>query len=291
MGKERESKMDAKERKKLHRQQMKEEGKYNTHKSAGKRPGNRKKKESKKGSILSTVALILAICVFCVSAFQLFKIFSSYKKGDDEYKKVQNLAVKAEEQDGETLFSVDFDKLKEINPDTVAWIRFEEPSIISYPVVHSHDNKEYLTKLFGEGKNTYGTLFVDKDNTGDFTDRNTFIYGHRMKSGSMFGKLEEYKDESFVQEHPYFYIYTPDGKELKYEVFAVGLVTDTSQTYTKEFADDEAFLKYISHIRAESNYQTDVSVKADSQIVSLSTCTADSNEDRFVVHGVKVAER
>ena len=32
------------------------------------------------------------------------------------------------------------------NPDTVAWIRFDEPSIISYPVVKSADNKEYLTK-------------------------------------------------------------------------------------------------------------------------------------------------
>ena len=72
MGKERESKMDAKERKKLHRQQMKEEGKYNTHKSAGKRPGNRKKKESKKGSILSTVAGIRSVSGVCVCAFKNF---------------------------------------------------------------------------------------------------------------------------------------------------------------------------------------------------------------------------
>ncbi len=283
--------MDAKERKKLHRQQMREEGKYNTPKKTGKRPKRRKRKESKKSSVISTVALIVAICVFCVSSFQLYKIYSSYKEGDNEYEKIQDLAVAGEEKGDEKSFSVDFDKLKEINPDTVAWIRFEEPSIINYPVVHSHDNKEYLTQLFGEGKNTYGTLFVDKDNIGDFTDRNTFIYGHRMKSGSMFGKLEEYKDEDFVEKHPYFYIYTPDGKELQYQVFATGVVTDTSKTYTKQFADDEAFMNYISHIRGESDYQSDVVVDAASQIVTLSTCTADSNEDRFVVHGVKIAER
>ena len=274
--------MDAEERKKNHRKQMKETGKY-------RKP--RKKKKQKSSSILTTIVLVIAICVFCVSAFQLFQILSSYKKGDSEYKRVQDLAVETEELDGETIFSVDFHKLKEINPDTVAWIRFEEPSIINYPVVHSHNNKEYLIKLFGEGENTYGTLFVDKDNAGDFTDRNTFIYGHRMKSGSMFGKLEKYAEKDFYEKYPYFYIYTPDGKESVYQIFSAGVVKDTSRSYDKQYADDQAFADYINHIKAQSNYDTGVEVPADAQIVSLSTCTVDSNEDRFLVHAVKIDER
>lgn len=275
--------MNAEERKKLHRKQMREEGKY-------RKKSNRRRKKNA-GSILSTIVLVVAICVFCFSAFQLYKTFSSYKKGNDEYTKIQNIAVEAKELDGETIFSVDFDKLKEINPDTVGWIRFEEPSIISYPIVHSHDNKEYLTKLFGEGKNTYGTLFVDKDNAGDFSDRNTFIYGHRMKSGSMFGKLEKYADKEFYEKHPYFYIYTPDGKESVYQIFSAGVVTDTSRSYDKQYADEQAFADYINYVRTQSNYDTEVRVPSDAQIVSLSTCTVDSNEDRFLVHAVKVDER
>lgn len=274
--------MNAEERKKLHRKQMRETGKYRKKRS-------RRRKSS--GSVLTTIVLIVAIAVFCFSAFQLFRIFSSYKKGNDEYAKIQDLAVKAKELDGETIFSVDFDKLKEINPDTVGWIRFEEPSIISYPIVHSHDNKEYLTKLFGEGKNTYGTLFVDKDNAGDFSDKNTFIYGHRMKSGSMFGKLEMYADKEFYEKHPYFYIYTPDGKEAQYQIFAAGVVTDTSESYNKIYEDEQAFSDYISYVKTKSNYDTGVEVAPNSQIVSLSTCTVDSNEDRFLVHAVKIAER
>lgn len=274
--------MNAEERKKLHRKQMRETGKYRKKRS-------RRRKSS--GSVLTTIVLIVAIAVFCFSAFQLFRIFSSYKKGNDEYAKIQDLAVKVKELDGETIFSVDFDKLKEINPDTVGWIRFEEPSIISYPIVHSHDNKEYLTKLFGEGENTYGTLFVDKDNVGDFSDKNTFIYGHRMKSGSMFGKLEMYADKEFYEKHPYFYIYTPDGKEAQYQIFAAGVVTDTSESYNKIYEDEQAFSDYISYVKTKSNYDTGVEVAPDSQIVSLSTCTVDSNEDRFLVHAVKIAER
>ena len=248
--------MDAKEKRKLHRQKMKEEGKYQ----------NKQKKGKKKNSIFSTIVLIVAICVFCFSAFQLYQIFSSYKKGNDEYDKIKNLAISVEKNEqGEEKFKVDFNKLWEINPDTIGWSRFEEPSRINYPVVHSKDNKEYLTKLFGTGKNTYGTLFVDKDNSGDFQDKNTIIYGHRMKSGSMFGQLEKYMEESFYKEHPYF--------------------------YTKTFQNDEEFMDYIDYVRSISNYQTDAEVTKDSRIVSLSTCTIDSNEDRFVLQAVKISER
>lgn len=258
-----------------------------------------RKRRKKGSSIGSTIVLIIALGVFCYSGLQLFHIFASYKKGDDEYKEIRNLVIKVEKQESKKgkekkkpdKYIIDFEKLREINPDVVAWIRFEEPSVINYPVVHSHDNKEYLTRLFGEGKNTYGTLFVDKNNDGGFGDKNTFIYGHRMKSGSMFGKLEKYMDESFYKKHPYFYIYTPDGKESKYQIFSAGVVTDTSESYNKVYESDEEYLKYIEHIKSMSYYETGVEVTADSKIVSLSTCTVESNENRFLVHAVKVDER
>ena len=68
-------------------------------------------------------------------------------------------------------FSVDFDALRAENPDTVAWIRFDEPSIISYPVVKSSDNKEYLTKTFSANDNKLGAIFMDMRCDSDFADR------------------------------------------------------------------------------------------------------------------------
>lgn len=245
----------------------------------------KRKQRKRKGSVLTWIILAAAVCVLSFSAFQLYKILSSYKKGTDEYKKIQDLVINQEEE-----FTVDFEKLREMNPDVVAWIRFEEPEVISYPVVHSKDNQEYLTKTFGYVENSYGTLFVDMENAGDFSDKNTFIYGHRMNNGSMFGKLEEYAEKSFCEEHPYFYIYTPDGYERKYRVFSAGVVKSTSDSYKKVYNSDEEYERYIEKIRAESNYQIDISVTAQSQIVSLSTCTAAGNEDRFLIHAVRVSE-
>ena len=56
---------------------------------------------------------------------------------------------------------------------------------------------------------------MDMRNQNDFSDRNTFIYGHNMKvGGEMFSQLNEYASEDFYKAHPYFYIYTPDGKDM-----------------------------------------------------------------------------
>lgn len=256
--------------------------------------GRRKKKTV--GQIVSNIVLLLAIGVFLFSAFKLWGIFSEYNKGESEYDSLQDIAIThTKMDDGDTeeeeKFEVDFAKLKEINPDVVAWIRFDEPSQISYPVVKGADNEKYLKTTFEGKKNSAGTLFIDMQNAGDFSDKNTFIYGHNMKNGSMFGQLRKYKTKSFCEENPYFYIYMPDGKEITYQVFAVSVVKDISESYTKWYNSDEEFQDYIDYIRSISGYQTDVEVGADSQIVSLSTCTNVSDDERLLVHGVKISEK
>ena len=41
-------------------------------------------KQKKKGDILQTLVLIVAIAVFCYAAVNLFHIYTEYKKGTDE---------------------------------------------------------------------------------------------------------------------------------------------------------------------------------------------------------------
>ena len=235
---------------------------------------------------------MIAIVVFAVSAYKLYGIFSEYNKGDKEYQKIQDLVINTEKKDDtkEETFSVDFEKLLEMNSDVVGWIRFDEPSEINYPVVQGRDNEEYLKRRFEANTNKLGTLFVDVNNPGDFSGRNTFIYGHNMKNGSMFAQLLKYKDDSFYKEHPYFYIYTPDGKVRTYEIFSAGVVKDTSDSYIMDYADDAAFQTYIDYIKQQSAYPTSAEVTTASKIVSLSTCTNVRDDERFLVHGVMIKE-
>ena len=252
--------------------------------------GRRKKKGG--SNIVSNIILVIAIVVFAVSAYKLYGIFSEYNKGDKEYQKIQDLVINTEKKDDtkEEAFSVDFEKLLEMNSDVVGWIRFDEPSEINYPVVQGRDNEEYLKRTFEANTNKLGTLFVDVNNPGDFSGRNTFIYGHNMKNGSMFAQLLKYKDDSFYKEHPYFYIYTPDGKVRTYEIFSAGVVKDTSDSYIMDYADDAAFQTYIDYIKQQSASPTSAEVTTASKIVSLSTCTNVRDDERFLVHGVMIKE-
>ena len=245
---------------------------------------------------LRYIVLVVAVIVFLYSAYQLYSIYSEYHKGDEEYESIAEEVVEIEEpseeeETKEVQFRVDFEKLMAINRETVAWIRFEEPSKISYPVVQAVDNDKYLKTTFEHKTNSAGALFVDAFNNGKFNDLNTFIYGHNMKNGSMFGQLRKYKSKDFCKDYPYFYIYTPDGKELTYQVFAVCTVEDTAESYRKTYEDEADYEKYLKHIQEIAHYDTGVKVTAASQIVSLSTCTNVTDTQRLLVHGVKIGER
>ena len=260
---------------------------------AERRGGGKKKRVA--FDVVTTTILIVAICVFAFSLFQLVKMLIPYYSGGKEYDKLKDKAITIEttkdsEDTSEARFKVDFDVLLQENPDTVAWIRFDEPSIISYPVVKSADNKEYLTKTFTESDNKLGAIFMDMRNTSDFSDKNTMIYGHNMKiGGEMFSQLKEYEEESFYKEHPNFYIYTPDGKTRTYTVFSAAVVKDTSDQYNLTYATDEAFESYLKMCKEDSAYDTGTEVNAQSQIVSLSTCTNVKEDERFLLQGVLTA--
>lgn len=251
-----------------------------------------------KGNIVSNIILVVAVAVFLFSGYKLYTIYSEYNKGDNEYETIMDEVItletpKNEEEKGaeeKTIFKVDFEKLQSINKEVVGWIRFDNPEKISYPIVRGTDNDKYLKTTVEGKKNSAGSIFMDANNAADFTDRNTFIYGHNMKNGSMFGQLRKYKNADFYKQNPYFYIYTPDGKEVKYQVYAVCIVEDTSESYQKFYADDDDFLAYLKQIKKISRYDTGVEVTAQSQVVSLSTCTNVTETQRLLVHGVKVEE-
>lgn len=259
------------------------------HRGAGAKRSKKRQQKRTAFNIGSTVVLIAAVCVFVFSLYQLVMTLVPYYTGGQEYDQIRDLAIKAEDN-GEG-FSVDFDALLEQNADTVAWIRFDEPSQINYPVVKSADNTDYLTKTFVANDNKLGAIFMDYRNNSDFSDRNTFIYGHHLNvGGEMFSELLQYEDESFCKEHPNFYIYTPDGKVRMYTIFSAGVVKDTADNYNITYESDEAFTEYLNICKESSNYQMDVELNAQSKIVSLSTCTNVRDDERFLVQGVLTEE-
>ena len=268
-----------------------EENKNNTQKQ----PEQKKKKKS---DVLLTIALIVAIAVFCYAAFNLYHIYTEYKKGTDEYNQIEEMAVTERDADSAEVagpsaqikppIEVDFDKLKSVNEDVVGWIYVDALPDISYPIVKGKDNQTYLHQTYEKNYNFAGTIFVDYENSGDFSDCNTLVYGHNMKNGSMFGHLKKFReDDRLYKQDKYFWILTPE-RNYRYEIITAYTTGVNSDTYTLFKGPGEEFEKYLETIKGYSEIQTDdTDLTIKDRIVTLSTCTGNEST-RFVVQGKRV---
>lgn len=268
-----------------------------------------KKKKEKGGSgFLWKVLFILALGVFCFSAYQLITIYRGYKAGVDEYSAVaRQTVVKITEplvpveqkvtEEGQLLVpeelhyqppQVDFGALQEMNPDVIGWLEVEAIPDISYPIVQGEDNDYYLHRTFKRAENFAGSIFIDYTNDPKFTDCNTIIYGHNMKNGSMFGKLKQLWESEKYKDSKYLWICTPAGK-YRYEIFSMQYAEVNSETYTLFSAHDDAFGEYLGKMaeKSEADLGTENLAKEDT-VVTLSTCTSNDSV-RFVIQARWIA--
>jgi len=185
--------------------------------------------------------------------------------------------------DNVILPEVDFGVLWEVNSNVVAWLILEGTPI-NYPVVHGENNYHYLDYLFDGTRNRMGTLFVDSYNMPGFVDRNTIIYGHNMRNGSMFAALLNYRTQTFFDAHPWAFLITPEGNYVIQ--FFAGYATDVeAPSWRLEFADEAEFMEWIEESRLRSDFESEVEVSASDRLVTLSTCFWTSDNARYVLVG------
>ena len=168
----------------------------------------------------------------------------------------------------------------------VAWIQFDEPERISYPIVKGEDNDKYLTTTFEGKKNSAGAIFMDVSNNGDFSDRNTFVYGHNMKNGSMFAGLLKYREEWFYNSHKTFSVYTEEG-EIVYEVFAIYATDPISTSYVVDFGSEEEYVNWMNAMYEQSTVKPAVDLNADTRVLTLSTCVNNS-ANRLIIQARRI---
>ena len=182
---------------------------------------------------------------------------------------------------------VDFEALRENGPDIIGWLNLPDTAI-NYPVTQTDNNEYYLRHLYDGTYNKVGCLFADYENQADFSDRNTIIYGHNMRDGSMFAALNEYGGQSYYDGHPQMYLVTPDGGYVM-EVFSAFEAkpaesgSDTSP-WRLSWKDDGAYTTWLSEMADRSVIETDVTVTSSDKVLTLSTCTPGS-KSRFIVMG------
>lgn len=273
-------------------------------------PDGKKKKVSDK---VLVIGIIFCLAVMAFSLYQIIKTAMAYREGEEEYNQLRQYTSAQQDSDnsGESVsgqsraaealsavsvsgdsegdvlkapISVDWNSLKSINQDIVGWIYIGALQL-SYPVTHYTDNDFYLHRTFEKNDNFAGSIFEEYQNSTDFNDPNTIIYGHNMKNGSMFGTLSQLEEK--YTDDPNIWVLTPDG-DYCYRIFSMKKASISDETYTLFMGTDETFTDWCNKMRASSDIDTGAfTFTTESRILTLSTCTTDSGH-RFVVQALRI---
>lgn len=182
------------------------------------------------------------------------------------------------------------------NKKLIGWVKIDDTNI-DYPVMQTTDNTYYLDHNLDQEYDKNGSIFMDKDCDVLKPSTNLILYGHHMKSGKMFGSLNQYEQESYYEDHKYINFDTIYEKGI-YQVMYVF----RSRVYSEEeivfkyyqFIDAVSEAEFDSNMRemaAVSLYDTGVTANYGDRLLTLSTCDYQEKNGRFVVVAKKVTEK
>ena len=259
----------------------------------------------KKRSVIK-IAIALSILLLTISAWKVIATLSAYRAGDAVNQDLQQYVQIETQATGETQAwtenenrketeptaltepektisypSVDFDSLMRINEDVVGWICIEDTQI-NYPIVRGEDNREYVSTAVDGTANQYGSIFMDYRNASDFSDRHTVLYGHYMRNGSMFHDIRMYDKPQFYESHPTGMIMTPEGN-FQFEVIGGYVASLADASWQLEFANDADYEAWLQDSMERSTIGGAVIPTAEDRLLTLSTCSYEFSNARFVL--------
>ncbi|MBX9034513.1 class B sortase [Gordonibacter massiliensis (ex Traore et al. 2017)] len=230
-----------------------------------------------------------ALVVLVVALVALGAIAFSYWQGQNAYDSVaQEVFEPPADIEGAALadITVDWDKLKAINPDTVGWV-YIPGTAVNYPIVHTTDDEKYLTTDFNGQQTwgaTYGSIFLSAANAADFSDANNIVYGHHLNNGSMFAAITGFDNADQFNAHRTAYVLTPQGN-FKLRTFSLVHVAADDPLAQTAFASDEERTAYIQDkIDRSVVTASDVPSPADiAHLFAFATCDNLPSDGRYVL--------
>ena len=180
------------------------------------------------------------------------------------------------------------------NPDLVGILEVVGTDI-NYPVVQTISDPEYYLRRDFYGKeSTSGTLFVDYRCDIVNPTTNTIIYGHNMRSGTMFGGLKRYLKQDYYQSHKSI-IFKTLYEEQEYEIVGVGLSAvgyDDDENYKYyDFINavtGSELQEFLNNIQSLSVHDETIDISATDKILTLSTCNSYTEDGRMFVVAKRV---
>jgi sortase B len=246
--------------------------------------GNTEKRIKKRTAVLAFLAVVFT-AVLAVSLYKAFSVYFTQRQEQSrfsEYRRIVNRDESVKEYNPAEKYA----PLRESNGDFRGWLTLPDTGI-DYPVVMppANDPQFYLHRDFDRNYSYSGTPFI-----GEGCDENSdifIIYGHNMKTGSMFGTLDKYADGDWAAEHRDIIFETPEGRRV-YRVFAALRTKVNSENEYRYFDSvgnfgDEEYYSIVSEMLEKSEIDSGGMPQGRAQILILSTCSYHTENGRFAV--------
>lgn len=236
--------------------------------------------------------IFFVAAIVCISSSAYIATHFLSQNHDSEYIIPDNESVKTSTKKVDS-HNINWKNLSK-NKDVFAWIYIPNTKI-DYAVARAgkdNDDSFYLNHNIDREYEFSGAIYAEKQNSTDFSDPVTVLYGHNMLNGTMFAGLHKFEKKSFFKKNKYIYIYTPDRK-LTYEIYAAYQYDDRHILNTFDLDDKKVLLEYFkSTLNPKSDISNvrDVDLDENSKTIALSTCTNGASNTRYIVSGVLVKD-
>lgn len=248
-------------------------------------------KKKKLCAILASICVVIAL----FSGWKIYTITAEYQVGEEIYDDLEEyVALDQEDAEGFTestetgeksgMPHIAFEELQQINSDIVAWI-YCEGTPINYPVVQTTNNTYYLKHLFNRRYNSSGCIFMDCRNSSDFSNLHTIIYGHHMKNSSMFSSITKYKKQKYYEAHPQLLLMTPD-QNYQIDLLAGYVANVDDDAWRLTFDSENDFSSWVEQAIDQSTFESKTLYEPGERIVTLSTCSYEFDDARYVLLGM-----
>ena len=135
--------------------------------------------------LVKFIVIFFIIISIVISSYCLILIIKDMKEeetNESDLIELENIII----EENENNKIIDWNELKSINEDIVAWIVIENTPV-NYPILKDSNNLYYLKHNFNKKYNSNGSIFtLNKD---FIQDDEVVIYGHNMRNKTMFSIL------------------------------------------------------------------------------------------------------
>lgn len=184
------------------------------------------------------------------------------------------------------LTSTRIQRLQRSNKDIIGYLSID--GLVNEAVVQ-RDNSYYLRRDSLGYHNVNGAIFLDENISLHTRPYTLILYGHNMKTGTMFGCFHKFENMSYYKSHP-FLSFDTKYEDGRYVIFALSRINlQEGRALYVPFSnlaftgDPDERQSIIDLLRRRSSFSTGVDVQTDDQLLLMVTCIGNDDERNILI--------